>query len=498
MWITVLVNGWGNCQGRARGAGMKRVKQQGNLYTQVAQRLQDQVVSGIYRPGDRVPSVRRLSAQFDVSISTAIEAYRRLESQGVIEARPQSGYYVRTRQWQPPAQPDISKPQSSPTAVSVSALALKVLRASRDPDVLQLGVAAPHPSLLPTKALNGILARLARHDTGKGCAYDFPPGSPELRRQIARRALDAGCTLSPDDIVTTSGCQEALSLCLRAVAKPGDTVAIESPAFYGTLQTIEQMGLKAIEIPTCPRKGVSIEALRLALDRWKIKACLLVPNFSNPTGAVMPEERKKRLVQLLAEHEVPLIEDDIYGDLAFDARRPKAAKSYDRKGLVMLCSSFSKTLAPGYRVGWVAPGRWREEIEHLKYVNTMATATLPQLAIAEFLDHGGYDRYLRKVRTLYASQVERMTHAVVKYFPEGTKATQPAGGFVLWIELPETVSAMELHRQALGKKISIAPGPLFSATQKYPNFIRVTCAVPWNEPLERALMTLGRLVAEMV
>lgn len=464
------------------------------LYEQVAQTLRGQVASGVYRQGERVPSVRRLSQQLDVSISTVIEAYRRLESQGVIEAHPQSGYYVRARLWQPPAQPEISKPRSSPTDVSVSALALRVLRTSRDPEMLQLGVAVPHPSLLPTKALNDILARIARRDVGRG--YDFPPGSPELRRQIARRALDAGCTLSPDDVVTTVGCQEALNLCLRAVTRPGDTIAIESPAFYGTLQTIEQLGLKAIEIPTCPRKGVSIEALKLALDRWKIKACLLVPNFSNPTGAVMPEERKKRLVQLLAEHEVPLIEDDIYGDLAHATPRPKAAKSYDRKGMVMLCSSFSKTLAPGYRVGWVVPGRWREEIEHLKYVNTMATPTLPQLAIAEFLERGGYDHYLRKVRALYARGIERMTHALARYFPEGTKVTQPTGGFVLWVELPNTVDAFELHRRALARKISLAPGPLFSPKQAYRHCIRLNCALPWDERLERALVTLGRLAEE--
>lgn len=464
------------------------------LYEQVAQTLRRQVARGVYRQGERVPSVRRLSQQLDVSISTVIEAYRRLESQGVLEAHPQSGYYVRARLWQPPAQPEISQPRAAPTDVSVSALTLKVLRTSRDPEVLQLGVAVPHPSLLPTKALNGILARIARRDMGHG--YDFPPGSPELRRQIARRALDASCTLSPDDIVTTIGCQEAMSLCLRAVTRPGDTVAIESPAFYGTLQTIEQLGLKAIEIPTCPRKGVSIEALKLALDRWKIRACLMMPNFSNPTGAVMPEERKKRLVQLLAEHEVPLIEDDIYGDLAHGAARPKAAKSYDRKGLVMLCSSFSKTLAPGYRVGWVVPGRWREKIEHLKYVNTMATPTLPQLAIAEFLERGGYDHYLRKVRALYAQGIERMTHAIARYFPEGTKVTQPTGGFVLWVELPKTVDAFELHRRALARKISIAPGPLFSPKQAYRHCIRLNCALPWDERLERALVTLGRLAEE--
>jgi DNA-binding transcriptional MocR family regulator len=472
-------------------------KSNGVLYERVAQQLREQVLSGVYGPGDRVPSVRSLSENLEVSIATVVEAYRRLEAQGVLEARPQSGYYVRARQWQAPTQPSISQPPCTPVSVSVSALAMKLLKASRDPQVLQLAVAAPHPDLLPAKSLNRILARLARNDDGSGCGYDFPPGSPALRVQIARRALAAGMTLAPDDIVTTSGCQEALSLSLRAVAGPGDTIAIESPAFYGTLQTIERLGMKALEIPTCPRRGVALEALKLALDRWKIKACLFVLSYSNPLGSCMSEDNRRKLVKLLAEHEIPLIEDDIYGDLCFGATRPKTAKAFDRKGLVLLCSSFSKTLAPGYRVGWVVPGRYRDEIEHLKYTNTIATATLPQLAIAEFLDHGGYDRYLRRVRALYAASAERMTHAIARHFPEGTKVTQPAGGFVLWVELPDKVDALDLHRRALAKKISIAPGPLFSAKQKYPNFIRLTCALPWDERLERALATLGRLATEM-
>lgn len=468
-----------------------------HLYHQVASELRTRIDKGVYAPGERVPSVRRLSEQMQVSIATVIEAYARLEGQGLIEARPQSGYYVRARSVEAPPEPAISSPVCSPTAVNVSELAMQVLKTSHLPDVVQLGVATPHAQFLPLAQLNRILARLARADDGRGGCYDFPPGAIELRRQVARRAADAGCTLSPDDIVTTSGCQEALSIALRAVAKPGDTIAIDSPAFYGTLQTIESLGMKALEIPTHPRTGVSLDALKLALERWRVRAVMLVPNFNNPLGACMPEENKKRLVRLLAETDTPLIEDDIYGELGFDSPRPKAAKAFDRKGLVLLCSSFSKTLAPGYRVGWIAAGRYRAAVEHLKYVNTMATPTLPQLAIAEFLAQGGYDRYLRKVRALYAQQVERVTRAITRSFPDGTRVTQPAGGFVLWVELPEKVNAFKLHRRALEKKISIAPGPLFSAKQKYENFIRLTCAQPWNERVERALVTLGRLTEEM-
>lgn len=464
-----------------------------HLYERVALQLKEQIAKGVYRPGDRVPSVRRLSTQLRVSLSTVVEAYSRLESESVLEARPQSGYYVRARLWEPPAQPEMSRPATAPTLVSVGDLAMKILKTSTRADVMQFGVAAPHAQFLPIRPLNRALAGWLRRHPDSSAHYDFPPGCRELRVQIARRAADAGCTFGPDEIVTTSGCLEAVTLCLRAVAQPGDTIVIDSPAFYGTLQAIETLGMKALEIPTHPRDGISLDALRLALERWTVKACLLVPTFNNPLGACMPEANKRQLVKLLAEHDVPLIEDDIYGDLPFHGARPKTAKAFDRKGNVLLCSSFSKTLAPGYRVGWVAPGKYLAQVEHLKYVSTMATATLPQQAIAAFLARGGYDRYLRNVRAQYAQRVERTIHAIAKYFPEGTRSTHPEGGFVLWVELPEPVSALELHARALEKNISIAPGPLFSARGKYQNCIRLNCAQPWDDKLEWALLTLGRL-----
>jgi DNA-binding transcriptional MocR family regulator len=470
----------------------------GNLYEQVAERLNGQVSLGVYHEGDRVPSVRALSRQLKVSISTVIEAYRLLESRGVIEARPQSGYYVRARAWPAPAEPVMSQPDVEPAEVNVCALARKALQASSRPEVVQLGVAAPHADFLPLKPLNRILAALARHDRGEGARYDFPPGLRALRVQIARRMATAGCDLSPDQLVTTSGCQEAVSLSLRAVARPGDTIAIESPAFYGTLQTIEALGMKALEIPTHPRTGVSLDALRLALEQWKVAALVLVPSYSNPLGACVPEDSRRALIRLLNEHGVPLIEDDIYGDLGFGSERPKPVKAYDRKGLVFYCASFSKTIAPGLRVGWVAPPtRYQETIEHLKYVSTMASPTLPQMAVAEYLASGGFDRHLRRVRATYARNVALWSQAISRYFPAGTRVTQPVGGFVLWVQLPSAVDALELNRRALEKKISVAPGRLFSPTRKYRNFIRLNCALPWQESLDRALLTLGRLAEDL-
>jgi len=469
-------------------------EQEAYLYEQVVDRITTLIDRGTLRPGERISSVRKLSSQLRVSVSTVLQAYLLLEDRGFIEARPQSGFYVKLRPRNLPPEPKSSNPSLSATKVGVAELLAKVFEAARNPDFVPLATAIPSPDLLPTKQLNRFMAWVARHRGQQGMQYDFPPGNEALRRQVARRSLDWGCSLSPGDVVTTCGAMEALNLCLRAVANPGDTIAIESPTFYGILQA--SLGMKALEIPTHPRDGIDLEALEHALKKNKVKACLLVPNFNNPLGSCMSDKNKKQLVEMLGRREIPLIEDDVYGDIYFGTVRPKVAKAFDKEGMVLLCSSFSKTIAPGYRVGWVAPGRFRSQIEHLKSMNTVATATLPQMAVARFLESGGYDRHLRKLRKALATQVQRVILAVSQYFPEGTRVTRPAGGFVLWVELPKRVDSIELYRKALEERISIAPGPIFSAKQKYQNFIRLSCGQLWSERLEQAIMTLGRLAGK--
>jgi DNA-binding transcriptional MocR family regulator len=470
---------------------------QETLYKQVALRISELIEHGTLRPGERVPSVRRLSEREEVSIATVMQAYRVLENRGLIEARPQSGYYVRPRLWRPPAEPAKTEPSTRATRVSTGDLVRRVMEAARNPSLVALGAALPSPSLLPTQQLSRTMAAVGRRSPQMANAYDISPGNQQLRVQIARRAIETGCTLAPDDVVITCGCQEALYLCLRAVAEPGDTIAIESPTYFGVLQIIESLGLKVCEISTYPREGICLDELKARLDCCRIKACLFMLNFSNPLGSCLPDEKKSRLVKMLAARNIPLIEDDIYGELSFAAERPKVAKAYDRDGLTLLCSSFCKTLAPGYRVGWVVPGRYRDKIQHLKYVTSMGTATLPQLAVADFLTNGGFDHHLRKLRRVYAEQVQRVTHAITKYFPEGTKATRPAGGYVLWVELPSQIDSIELFDRALEVQIGIAPGPIFSPKQGFRNFIRLSCGNQWSETIDKSLFKLGQLIARM-
>ncbi len=465
------------------------------LYEKIAARVSHLIGSGTYRAGDRIPSIRDISRSMKVSVSTALEAYRLLEIRGLVEARPQSGYYVAPPALRPASEPSVLKKELKPAQAGPDEIARRIISDSADRTLFNMGLATPNIDLLPVKKLNRMLAGAVRARGALSASYIFSSGYEPLRKQIARRAIQAGYAITPDEIVITTGCQEALAITLRTVCRPGDTVAIESPFFFNHLQAMAAMGLKIVEIPASPKEGLSLEALGYALEQTKIKACLVSANYSNPTGSCMPDHRKKALVQMLTDRGIPLIEDDIYGDLSFSDSRPCAAKSFDRADMVVLCSSFSKTLASGYRVGWVASGRFREEIERQRIINTIAPASPPQLAIAEFLEMGGYDRHLRRIRRIYEMQLGRMIESVRKHFPEGTKTTRPEGSFIFWVEFPGEVDSLELYNLCLGKNILIAPGPIFSNSGKYRNFIRLNSS-HWSPAVEHALETIGRLATE--
>jgi DNA-binding transcriptional MocR family regulator len=468
------------------------------LYEQLANKIAGLIEKRTFLPGEKVPSVRRLSLQENVSISTVLQAYVLLEDRGLIEARPQSGYYVRLQRRMLPPEPVTSKPSLSATRVNISELVANIHDAIMQSDMVPLGAATPSPELLPMRKLNRILASIARESDGEEHSYGMMQGNEELRHQIARRSIDWGCSFSSKDLAITFGCTEAINLCLRAVAQPGDTIAVESPTYYGFLQIIESLRMKALEIPTHPRDGICVDSLEQAVKKNLVKACLVQSNFNNPLGSRMPDEKKKQLVELLNRAQIPLIEDDIYGELYFGSERPKVCKSFDKNETVLLCSSYSKCLSPGYRVGWTAPGRFINEVRRLKLMNTLSSVLPTQIAIAEMLRSGGYDHHLRKLRRAYAVHIQKVSEAIGKYFPRGTRVTRPQGGYVLWVELHGSVDSMELYRKALEARISIAPGSLFSPKQNFRNFIRVNCAYPWSEKIDQALNTLGRLVYEAV
>ncbi|MEA4909571.1 MAG: PLP-dependent aminotransferase family protein [Chloroflexi bacterium] len=467
------------------------------LYEQLAAELRAQIEAGAYPAGERLPSVRQMRQDRGLSPSTILQAYRQLEDAGLIEARPQSGYYVRARPLpHPPPEPEISAPPLRPENVSMDELMDRVLHEATQPHLMQFGTALPAPDLLPTRRLDRILVRIARQDRYPWNVYATPEGSSELRAQVSRRLGRLNCPVPAEDLLITNGCMEAIHFALRAVCRPGDLVAVESPTYFGLLQALEAEGLNTLEIPTHHRDGISLEALEFALEHHPIRAVVAIPNFQNPLGSCMPDEHKRQLVDLLARYETPLIEDDIYGELAFGERRPGLARTYDRQGLVLTCSSFSKDICPSFRVGWIAAGRYRGRVAQLKMVTNIGTAILPQLVIAEFVENGGYDNYLRGIRRAYAQKVAHMARAVLDYFPAGTRVTTPQGGYVLWVQMPEAVDSLALYQLALESGITLAPGRMFSATGKYASYVRLNAAY-MDFAGQRALQRLGELAQRL-
>ena len=463
-------------------------------YEKLATELAGMIAEGALRHGERLPSVRRLSRERRLSVSTVVQALRQLESRGLVEARPQSGYFVR-RASPRRAEPLARTTPEQPVPVDVSQRVVRVLQAGCRPHVAPLAAALPAPELLPLAALQRLYAGVARRYPSllSGGSYIYMD-EPALVRQLVRRSLAWGGPLAGEEIVITNSCTEALGLCLRAVTRPGDTVAVESPAYYLMLQLLETLGLKALEIPTDPRLGLSVEAFDLATREGKVAACLIVPNASNPLGCIMPDERKRQLAGLAAARGVPVIEDDIYGDLHFGQQRPWPIKAFDTTGNVMLCASFSKSLTPSLRIGFVAAGRYRAAVALQKTLISGGTNPVTQLVLAEYLESTAFERHLRKLRQAYERQVEQMQAAVGRHFPADTRLSQPQGGFVLWVELPDGVDATRLYERAIGENLAYVPGELFSASGMYRNCLRLNCGNPHTPEIEDAVRRLGALM----
>lgn len=461
-------------------------------YEQLADTLAGHIAAGAWPAGRRLPSIRQLAASQRVSISTVQQALHLLEQRGLVEARPQSGFYVRAQCLAEPLRQHA--PPVEAQAVAVSNEVVRVLSLGVQPDKVPLTAALPAPELLPLAALHRLYATVARQQSplARGSNH-VAVDEPALARELGRQSVHWGCPLDPGEFVITHSCTEAIALCLQAVTRPGDTVAVESPAYYLMLQLLEKMGLRALEIPCDPEQGVSVDALELAMRSAGVKAVLLVANGSNPLGSVMPDEAKARLAALAAQYEVPVIEDDIYGDLHFGRQRPRPIKAFDLAGWVMLCSSFSKSLSPALRIGFVAAGRWRGEIALRKAVGSGGTSPVTQLVLAAYLGSGAYQRHLHGLRREYQRQVDAMRLAVLRHFPAGTRIARPQAGLVLWIELPAGVDTSAAHAEAIAAGVGYVPGVLFSPSGLYRHCLRLNCGHPFSPAIEAAVATLGRL-----
>ena len=471
------------------------------LYRQLADHYLSAIRCGTLACGDRVPSVRKLMQLHGVSLSTALQMCRWLEAEGWLEARPRSGYFVRQPRrlrLAPVTEPVPSSAIDPAQFVGIHERVSAIIAQGQRPVKVNLARATGAPELYPHKQLHQLAGSILRQNPLLLTKAIAPGGNRELKAALAKRALDVGISCAADEVIVTSGCIEALNLALRAVAHTGDVIAVESPTFYGLLQVLESLGLKALEIPTSPRTGISIEALELAMQTYgNIKAVVVVPHLQNPLGSIMPDQHKQRLLALCEEKNIPVIEDDSYSALVNDDKIPTAAKHWDRSGNVIYCASLHKTLAPGMRLGWMLAGRWHARVAMFKYAQTRYNEELSQRIIASFLQSPAYDRHLRKLRTALRQQREKMAEAIALYFPSGTRLTVPDGGVSVWVEMPEHISSQAVFDAALRENILISPGLLYSNSNRFDHFLRINCGGEHTPVLNEAIHTLGTIVHKL-
>lgn len=463
------------------------------LYEQLAKQLRTQIAHGTLRAGERLPSIRQLAHSHGVSTATAVQACLQLEREGLAQARPRSGYFVRTASAQAPL---IRPPRRRAPGTISNPMLQDVLDMLARSDLLPLHSANAAAELLPQSALTAALSHCLRRMPGTALDYAPPQGHLELRRQIAQRYAQLGVAIAPDEIIVTAGAMEALSLALRTLTAPGDVVLVETPTYHGILQAIAALRLKVLEVPNLPDRGIDVARLDQLLQQNQVRAAVLVPNFNNPLGSLTDDDAKQALLASCARHNTVVIEDDVYGELAWSGQRPSPLRRWDKYGIVITCSSFSKILSPGLRVGWVIGAEWTDALLRAKYFSTVGNASLPQLAVAHYLQRHDMERHLRRLRQALADNAQRLHEGIGRYWPQPTRASTPRGGLSLWLQLPPDIDVQALFEAALAEGIGTSPGMLFSGRGDYADCLRLSCGLPWSDKLDRAMRRLGQLAAQ--
>jgi DNA-binding transcriptional MocR family regulator len=465
------------------------------LYIQIANNIEYQIRNAVFKVGDKLPSLRTICIEKGVSLSTATQAFFELESRGLVESRPQSGYYVSLAPEKLRAIPETSQPivvKSESKHDEMMSLVIK----NFDQAQITLSSAMLSPELVPIAKLNKSIVNATRSLKDSGVSYS-KDGSIKLKTQIAKRAITWGGKLQVNDIITTGGSIDSMSFCLLALTKRGDTILVESPVFFGILRLAGSLGLNIVELPTNPITGIEVDALKKTLEKKKVALCLLVSNFSNPLGSCMPDEHKKAVVKLMEKYNIPLVEDDLYADLYYGSHRPSSCKTYDESGVVLWCGSFSKTLVSGYRVGWVAPGKFKEQVARTKQFHSMYSSTITHEAVGDFLEIGRYEHHLIKLRRILYRNSLQLQRCISEYFPEDTKVTRPLGSMNLWIELNKKYDTLDLYNKAIAKKISITPGRIYTMQNQYNNCLKLSYGKLWDDQTEAAIKLLGKLTRQL-
>ncbi|WP_374347162.1 PLP-dependent aminotransferase family protein [Chitinimonas sp.] len=463
-------------------------------YQQLADDLAGRIQAGVLQAGERLPSVRQLCSLHDASPATVTHALHRLEDDGLIEARPRLGFYVRQRQFGKPTQ---CARAGLPTAIALEGHRKLAIELAHGDDRDRLTLPSLAPELFPAQAIKKQLIQLLQRDTSilNDSSYG---GQQRLREQIARRSLMAGCDFRPDEVVVTHGDTEALDICLRVLTKPGDVVAAPTPGPLRVLEQLEGHGLQALEVPAHPVHGMSVDALAALLRENRVAACIVNANFPSPTGSLMPDAEKARLAELAHAHGVPLIEVDTFGDLHHGAQRPRAVKAFDRHDNVLYCVDLGFLISPGLRLGYIAAGKHRLVLDAARVVHGEPVAALIQEAIGSFMASGRLELHLRRLRSQLAAQYRSYRVAVLRHFPAGTRVAQGTGGFMLWLELPGDIDAVELLRRCQRLGLSFVPGVLCSLDSSFSNCLRLNAGHPLGPAIEDAISRIGEQARTML
>ena len=462
------------------------------LYFAVADKIERYIKDNGLLPADKIPSVRKISKMFGVSISTVIQAFDLLTGRGVIISKERSGYYVNATKCNQ-IEPTLHK-YSMPTHVEMNEMASTMMINAKKYAIANFSILSPVPEVLPVAKINKKIAEALRNPQNTAFGYPLIEGDPKLIDQIVRSTLQWSVPLKNNEVLITNGCMEAINLCLDVVTKEGDIVLIEKPSYQGILQSLDMHGLKALEIPVSLAEGIDLNLLQESLLHNKVAACLLMPRLNNPMGTSMSNDKKEQLLNILDQYDIPLIEDDALGELLFESySKNYPAKAFDTNRNVLYCSSFTKTLVPGFRIGWVCGGRYHEDLKKRKYATNIATNEMLQNALALYLETGQFENHLRKLRLETQKNLLKYVDAIQKYFPRLTRISIPQGGLSLWIELPANINTMQLQQIALSEKIGICPGNIFTTVNDFNHFIRLNYCTLWNKKTDDYLLKLGKI-----
>ena len=464
------------------------------VYVSFANKMAAMIDSGIYKAEDKLPSIRSLHKENGLSIGTVLQAFNYLMDKGLIVSREKSGYFVNHDFGKKLPLPKVAPVSLSERSVHIDQLLQKLRFDGSGRNFVSFANALPDHRLLPFNGIKRAIQQTSRDVSGNYLKLESRNGNEALREEIAKRSFFWKGSTHADELVITNGTTEAILCCLQAVTKPGDTVLVQDPCFYGIMQVLECLDLRIATIPSHPENGVSVADIKEACKKLAIKACVLVSNFNNPDGASISTEGKKQIAAFANTHQVPVIEDDLYGELFFNGRRPDTIKAYDTDGWVMYCNSFTKTLVPGFRIGWCAAGRFTYDVARIKSMHNGSTSNFGQRVVLQLLSSGSYERHLQKFRLELHKNLIRTTTLIEQHFPKGTKLSRPNGGLVIWVELPEHINAAELQETAFRRDVSYAPGEIFSSKGDYQHYIRICYCNLWENKVQKALIKLGELL----